>query len=105
VIEVVEGLEEVDRLKASKRSITQDKAFLEIFGVKCIRQTLSTKRKLLSKVKLTQQHVLDKYMEMGHSRKAKWSGFEAELKGESVSSDSESDDNNLSVCIPSPLYA
>jgi hypothetical protein len=36
MIEVVEGLEEVDQLKASKCSTMQDKAFLEVFGVKCI---------------------------------------------------------------------
>jgi hypothetical protein len=81
-IDVVKGLEKFDR--RLKEGYTQQTAFQDVFGIPCVRQTLSNKRHLLKKVRTNNELLYDTFLAMGHVEEARWPFFESKAEGKVV---------------------
>ncbi|KAF8528582.1 hypothetical protein JB92DRAFT_3107097 [Gautieria morchelliformis] len=78
-IDVVDGLVLYDiKVKQGKH---QQTAFVEIFGVPCVRQTLLNKRQLLEKIKQNNEELYDTYLMKGQVDEARWAHFESVAEG------------------------
>jgi hypothetical protein len=82
VTDIVEGLTKYDTIMANNKS--QSAAFLTVFGVPCVRETLRQKRSFLEKVQSENEELYDKFVAMGRIHAARWVYFESEVLGTKI---------------------
>jgi hypothetical protein len=79
VIDIVEGLVEYE--SRIQQDQTQSEAFLTVFGVPCIRETLRHKITFLAQIRKNNMQFLSKFMALGRVHAARWAYFESLVTG------------------------
>lgn len=80
--EVVTGLTQLRKLR--KSGYLQEDAFFKVFGVKCVRETLRLKTKILESAKITHNEIYNAFLEHGNTNAGRWVLFEATVTGKQL---------------------
>lgn len=79
VIDIIEGLEDYERRIKGDQS--QPEAFLTVFGVPCVRETLRQKKTFLQNIQAYDNELLNQFINLGRVHSARWAFLESLVTG------------------------